>query len=197
MYYVVVQIMQRSPSVLSLYGIANNLGIVVSLPLWAWLGRRLSKRVVFGLAILAGVPLSLSWLLTTPGEPLWVFCVRALLLGIAAGGSLVMGQSLLPDTMEYDFTRTGLRREGIFAAIYSFVEKASFAAGPLLVGSLLGLFGYVSAKAGAHPVLQPKEALTGIYIGVAVVPAAASLMAVAALFFYNLAEAGQRASAVT
>ena len=196
MYYVVVQIMQRTPSVLSLYGIANNLGIIVALPLWAWLGRRFSKQLVFAVAILAGVPLSLSWLLTSPAEPIWVFCVRALLTGIAAGGSLVMGQSLLPDTMEYDFRRTGLRREGVFAAIYSFVEKASFATGPLIIGALLGLFGYVSSKAGGHPVLQPKEALTGIYIGVAVVPAVAALIAAISLKFYNLTEADLRAQAV-
>jgi GPH family glycoside/pentoside/hexuronide:cation symporter len=189
MYYVVVQIMHRTPGVLSLYGIANNLGIVAALPLWAWLGKRFSKQMVFAIAILAGVPLSLSWLLTSPAEPIWVFCVRALLTGVAAGGSLVMGQSLLPDTMEYDFRRTGLRREGVFAAIYSFVEKASFAAGPLIVGALLGVFGYVSSKAGAPPVLQSKGALTGIYIGVAVVPAVAAMIAALSLRFYNLNEA--------
>ena len=192
MYYVVVQIMQRTPGVLSLYGIANNLGIVAALPFWAWLGRRFSKQMVFAIAILAGVPLSLSWLLASPAEPIWFFCARALLTGVAAGGSLVMGQSLLPDTMEYDFRRTGLRREGVFAAIYSFVEKASFAAGPLIVGALLSLFGYVSSKAGAPPVLQSKEALTGIYIGVAAVPAVAALVAAASLHFYNIDDADMR-----
>ena len=192
MYYVVVQIMRRPPSVLSLYGIATNLGIIASLPLWAWAGRRMSKQLVFAIAILANVPLSLSWLLASPAEPVWLFCLRALLLGIGAGGALVMGQSLLPDTMEYDFKRTGLRREGIFAAVYSFVEKASFAAGPLIIGALLSLFGYVASKAGHPPVIQSREALTGIYIGIAVVPAVASVVGAAALRLYHLTETDLR-----
>jgi GPH family glycoside/pentoside/hexuronide:cation symporter len=192
MYYVVVQIMHRPASVLSLYGIATNVGILASLPFWAWLGRRMSKQLVFAIAILANVPMSLSWLLTTPAEPIWLFCLRALLLGIGAGGALVMGQSLLPDTMEFDFKRTGQRREGIFAAIYSFVEKASFAAGPLIVGALLGLFGYVASKAGHPPVIQSPEALKGIYIGVAVVPAVTSVFGAAALWFYDLTESQLR-----
>jgi GPH family glycoside/pentoside/hexuronide:cation symporter len=192
MYYVVVQIMRRPPSVLSLYGIATNLGIIASLPFWAWLGRRMSTQLIFAAAILANVPLSLSWLLASPTEPVWLFCLRALLLGIGAGGALVMGQSLLPDTIEYDFRRTGLRREGIFAAVYSFVEKASFAAGPLIIGALLGLFGYVASKAGSPPVVQSQHALTGIYIGIAVVPAVASVIGAAALWFYHLSEADLR-----
>jgi GPH family glycoside/pentoside/hexuronide:cation symporter len=192
MYYVVVQIMRKPPSVLSLYGIATNIGILASLPFWAWLGRRWSKQLVFAVAILANVPLSLSWLLTSPAEPVWLFCLRALLLGFGAGGALVMGQSLLPDTMEYDFKRTGLRREGIFAAVYSFVEKASFAAGPLIIGALLSLFGYVASKTGSAPVVQSQSALTGIFIGIAVVPAVASLIGAAALRFYHLSEAELR-----
>ena len=43
-----------------------------------------------------------------------------------------MGQSLLPDTMEYDYRRSGLRREGAFAGAYSLVEKAGFAIGAVL-----------------------------------------------------------------
>jgi GPH family glycoside/pentoside/hexuronide:cation symporter len=29
-----------------------------------------------------------------------------------------MGQSLLPDTMEYDYRRSGLRREGAYSGAY-------------------------------------------------------------------------------
>jgi GPH family glycoside/pentoside/hexuronide:cation symporter len=192
LYYVVTQIMQRGPSALSLYGIVQNAGILVSLRFWVWLGRRHSKQALFAAAVLGGVPLSLSWLLASPAEPLWVFGVRAGLLGFFAGGSLVMGQSMLPDTIDFDHQRSGMRREGVFSAIYSFVEKASFAAGPLIVGSLLGAFGYVASRTGAAPVTQTPEALRAVYIGVAIVPAVAALIAAASLRFYTLTEQSLR-----
>ena len=41
------------------------------------------------------------------------------------GAVLLLGQSLLPDTMEWDYRRTGMRREGMLSAVYTMVEKLS------------------------------------------------------------------------
>ena len=97
-----------------------------------------------------------------------------------------MGQSMLPDTMEYDFLRTGLRREGIFAALYTTVEKFSGAIGVALVGALLGTYGYIQSRGGT--VAQPESALWAIRIAMAWVPAAITLAGMAALLFYDLDE---------
>ena len=148
----------------------------------------MSKQAVFVCSILLSVPVFLSFLMAQPGEPLWLLLARALVLGLSAGGALLMGQSLLPDTIDFDYRRSGLRREGVFSAIYSFVEKASFAAGPLVVGILLSAFGYVPGRPGAAPVVQTHQAMLGITMGVAVIPAIASMLAVLVLRFYRLTQ---------
>jgi len=37
---------------------------------------------------------------------------------------------MLPDTIDYYFKRTGLRREGIYSGLYSVVEKFASAVAP-------------------------------------------------------------------
>jgi len=194
MLYFMVQVLHRGPASLSLYGLATNLGLLVSLPAWTRLGRRFSKNALFSMAIGLGIPLSLSWMLAGPSEPSWVFILRSAVAGMGAGGALLMGQALLPDTIEYDYLRTGLRREGIFSAIYSFMEKASFAFGPLIVGSVLALTGYVASKAGQPNAIQPSSALRGIYLAISVLPAVSSCLCIVLLRFYTLTEARLKAA---
>jgi GPH family glycoside/pentoside/hexuronide:cation symporter len=128
--------------------------------------------------------LLLSWLLATPSEPTIWLLLRSFVIGGTSGGALLMGQSLLPDTMEYDYRRTGMRREGAFSGAYSMVEKAGFAVGPLIIGLLLSNAGY-GVKSGA-----PAEGATAfaVYMGVAVIPAVASALAMLVFRGYGLTE---------
>ena len=75
----------------------------------------------------------------------------------------MMQQSLIPDTMTVDVRRTGLRREGIFAGAYSFVEKGAGAVGPLIVGLLFQFMGFDPKAAGAAT--DP----TAVYVAIGVV----------------------------
>ena len=68
--------------------------------------------------------------------------LRGCFLGFGAGGLLLVGQSMLPDTMQYDKETTGQSREGILAGVYTTVEKLSFAIGPSILGIMLGMVGY-------------------------------------------------------
>ena len=53
-----------------------------------------------------------------------------------------MAMSMLTDTIEYDARRTGIRREGVYTAVYSFVEKFTFAMGPLIIGFAMQFAGF-------------------------------------------------------
>jgi GPH family glycoside/pentoside/hexuronide:cation symporter len=188
MFYFIVQVMHRGPGALSLYGLATNLGILVSLPFWLRLGRVVDKRSLFLLTVGAGIPLSLSWMLANTAEPDWIFLGRAALVGVTSGGALLMGQALLPDAIEYDYALTGQRREATFSAVYSFMEKASFAFGPLIVGAILAYFGYVASKVGHAQAVQSPSALFGVHVAISVLPAVASSICIFLLLFYNLSE---------
>ena len=120
------------------------------------------------------------------GEPLALVYLRGVIIGISGSGIILMGQSMLPDTMEYDFKRTGLRREGLFAALYTTVEKLSGAVGVALVGALLGAYGYIQSRGAA--VVQPDSALWAIRVTMAYVPTAITLAGIVALLAYRLDE---------
>ena len=84
--------------------------------------------------------------------------------------------------IEYDYRRTGLRREGLYAGLYSFVEKLAFATAPLTLGILLSSMGFVPGL--PRTALQPESALLAITLAMAVIPAITnSLKVVLALQF--------------
>jgi GPH family glycoside/pentoside/hexuronide:cation symporter len=193
LFYFVIYVLKRDLTTVAQIGLAQTLGMLISLPFWMWLGRRWEKQSVFMLAAGLDALCLAAYGFAGPAEPVWVLFLRAGGVGFFAGGALLMGQAMLPDTMEYDYRRTGLRREGTFSGLYSVVEKAGFAIGPLVLGVILSLFGYVAVKAGTAPVEQTPATIRSLYLGAAVVPALATALCVPLLRAYSLTEARLKA----
>jgi GPH family glycoside/pentoside/hexuronide:cation symporter len=187
MFYFATNVLHRGLAAVSNFGIAQTFGMLASLPIWVRLGKRHSKQRLFMVACAINSVFLATWLLATPAEPMWVLLLRSSLIGASAGGALLMGQSLLPDTMEYDYRRSGLRREGAFAGAYSFVEKAGFAFGPLVVGWLLTAAGYHGAGVATSAAASADQTFA-VYLGVAVIPAVATLLSVFVLSGLKLNE---------
>ncbi len=188
-------VLKLPSSALGSYFLFSSLALIVSQPAWLWLLRRIGdKKTVYMIALALSVPAFLSWLLAAPGDPAILLYLRASISGFAGGGALLMGQSLLPDTMEYDYRRTGLRREGIFAGFYTTVEKLSGAVGVAFVGAVLSAAGYVAARGGEAA--QPKSAIHAIYLIMGILPAAISVLGIIGLLFYDLSEARLKATQV-
>ena len=173
------------------FGVLQMVGTLVSLPLWAWLGRRFGKRETYMAAGYVYAAIVLSWLLTTLGEPGWVTDLRLLLIGIGSAGLLVMGFSLLPDIMAHHTRTTGVALEGTMAAVYNIVEKGTAAVGPLIGGLLLEASGFVSAAGGALPAAQPGSAITAIFLLAAIIPALFNVAGSLLLRRFRLADPGQ------
>jgi GPH family glycoside/pentoside/hexuronide:cation symporter len=159
-------------SMLALWGGVSNGVSIVSMLFWPMIGRRFGKVPVYALSVICFSLIGFSWLLAGPGTGIAAVIARGFASGIFVGGLLLMGQSLLPDAISTDFRRTGLRREGIFAGAYSFVEKASSAIGPMIVGLLFQLLGF---KTHGGPVGNDTRA---VYLCAAVIPSLAYLLSV-------------------
>jgi GPH family glycoside/pentoside/hexuronide:cation symporter len=108
-------------------------------------------------------------------------------MGISAGGILLMGASMLADTMAYDHLRTGLRREGLFSSLYAMTEKIAYAVGTGLMGIYLSAAGYISTT-GGRLAEQPASVTMALYFGVGVLPVLLMAGSTAFLFFYVLDE---------
>ena len=189
MFYFATHVLHRELSTVAQFGLFQTIGMLLSLPLWIRLARRFAKHHLFMACCAANAIILLSWTLATPTEPTVLLLVRSFVIGCTAGGALLMGQALLPDTMEYDYLRSGLRREGAYSGVYSMVEKAGFAVGPLFIGILLSATGYAGAV-GANGGAAAAGGATSlaVYMGIAVIPAAASALALLTLLGYGLTE---------
>jgi glycoside/pentoside/hexuronide:cation symporter, GPH family len=185
MAFFTVHILHDSDLTLGLMSALSTVGIIVAVPLWVRFSHRHGKRATFATAVILYGAIMLTWLLSKQGEPPIFQYVRSLINGIGASGMLLMGASMLPDTIAYDRYRTGLRREGIFAGIYTTIEKLAFALGLGLTGVFLGAMGYVEGHS-LQSFQQPPGAITAIYLCLGVFPAVLSFMSCLFLWQYDL-----------
>jgi len=168
------------------YWFAFYTAMFVSQPVWLRYGKRYGKRTVFIIALLLSAVVTLTWLLASPAEPYALTILRGIFLGFLGGATLLMGQAMLPDTMEYDIRRTGMRREGVYAGVYTTIEKFAFALGPAATGAILAGMGYIASSEGF--VEQPESAILAVYICAAVLPVVTSILGILCLTQYDLTE---------
>jgi len=154
------------------------LGITFTIPLWAWLTRRTSKRITF----LAGTALSFAacvglWF-TPETQAGWMPFIA--LLGAGNGGVILPSWAMMPDTVEYGEFKTGTRGEGAAFGFVSFVQKASLGLAAGALGEALSLIGYQAN------VPQTPDTLTSMKAMMLGVPALFYLGAATFIFFYPL-----------
>lgn len=181
------RVLGLSDSMLGLYFLVFYVAMIASQPIWLRGGRRYGKRTLsIWVTAIYGL-MYLSWYFVHPGEPLAILFFRALVFGGTGGGVLLLGQSMLPDTMEWDFRRTGLRREGVLAGLYTVIEKLAYALGAAATGIVLGRSGYIQAT-GATAVTQPPSAIAAVYMLASWAPMGLLFCACILLCFYDLSE---------
>jgi len=188
--FFVRQVMQQTEAIMLWYGLAYMVGTLTAIAPWVLVSRRLSKAKTLALSAGLAAVVNLTWLLSGPEEPVALYMLRGFVLAMTNGGMLLMGQSLLPDVMEYDYRKTGLRREGLYAGLYSFVEKLAFASAPLTLGVLLSSMGFIPGL--PRTAAQPESALLAITLAMAVIPAVTNTLKVVLALRFRLPEADLR-----
>lgn len=168
-----------------------TIGTVVAQPFWLAMAKRYGKRPTYIAGGLFTAVTWFSWLPFGAGTPEAVIIAIGLIAGLGNGGIVMISQSMLPDTIEYQFRNSGQRIEGSFAGLYIMVEKLGQAIGASLTGLILGLFGYIEARAGVH-VVQPKSAILGITLCYCVFSTLFLLGSVVVMRFYPLDERTMR-----
>lgn len=157
--------------------------------LWPKIAARLGRRNALIAAISADVMLYGAWWLLPSEGAATGLMVLGFLQGISAGGVIFNIQCMLPDTMDYDAQKFGLRREGLFAGIFVMTEKFTSAMATAIFGTFIGAMGYVAAADVG--VAQPASALLAIRLSVSVLPAALMLLSIFVLLGYRLGATGE------
>ncbi len=177
-------VLQKGESALALFGLIANLVGIATVPLWSRVLRKIERRPLFIALLLANAVGYLSWMLATPQEPTAVLVARAILLGAAGSGSVLVALAMLTDTIEYDRLRTGQRREGLFVGGFELVQTTSFVVGPLVVGFAFSAAGLKPGNVA--PGEQPESALDMMRYAVAVIPSLCCLAGILLLLLYRL-----------
>jgi len=132
-----------------------------------------------------------SWTLASSGEPMSLIAVRWALLVIAGTGNIVMAMAMLTDIINYEGNKSGVRREGVFVAFYSFTEKVTFSLGPLVVGFALQFAGYQEDL--SDEMKRTDEIRHAILLGVSYIPAVMGMLSILILSGYKLKESDIKA----
>jgi len=184
--FFLVQTLGLSFDILVVYGGVLTLTTIVAAPLLVAFSKRFGKREAYYVAAGFYIVGVLSWAFAVEGEPIWAIGLRGVLIGVAATGNVVLAMSMLTDIIEYDSRRTGVRREGAYTALYSFVEKFTAALGPLVVGFALQLADFDTSLPPDVP--QGGNVDTALVITVAILPAIMGAIAIWLLTGYKLTE---------
>jgi GPH family glycoside/pentoside/hexuronide:cation symporter len=153
---------------------------IASIPFWVWLAKRLSKKTTYiigmSLTLLAVVVFGFTADKMGQTAALGIMVVA----GFGFSSHYVLPWSMAPDTIEYGYARSGVRREGVYYSIWTFVIALGGALAGFLVGQSLALFGYVPNA------VQSATSVLGIRLLIGPLPAVLILGSNLALFFYPL-----------
>jgi len=161
--------------------IALAVGIVGGVSLWInrrepW-GVKLSTRL-FSLAFAIG-----CFIIVLFGRNSGAAAFAFFLFGIGFAGGMYLIPLMNGDVVDMDEHRTGLRREGMYAGVNSFITKPAISLAQWVMLTLMTAFGYDQALGKG---LQSTSAETGILLGWALLPGILLSLSFLVLHWYPL-----------
>jgi len=155
-------------------------------------GKKGSLYFVYGLMVFGGI---MKWFIFTPGHPIInvslgfasfkldpVILIDPLLCGPMWVAVKIMLASMMADICDEDELKSGVRREGMYGAVFSWIEKMVVSLAYFATGAAL-MFANFNPELGAN---QAEGTFTRMRLFLAGGPAITALFAIVALYFYPL-----------
>lgn len=142
---------------------------VVATPLWISISNKIGKKKTYiGAAIYFLIPLCACMFIPEGNIPIIVITI--IMIGIGISASQVLVFSILPDVVEVDELKNGIRREGIIYGSSTLLYKIGSALSIALISSAMGWFGYIESAENAV-MQQTSNAIFGIRFLMSFMPA--------------------------
>lgn len=156
----------------------------IVIPIVAWMSKKIGKKNAFmvsqGIALIGYTSL---WFLFVPGKP-WMFIFSLPFHSFGIGSLFVLMMSMTADVIDLDELNYGVRREGVFGAIYWYMVKFGFAIAGGLSGLILTVVGFDGNAAA-----QPEGAVTGLRLFFSGLPMLGTIAAMYLMHDYDVDEA--------
>jgi glycoside/pentoside/hexuronide:cation symporter, GPH family len=153
---------------------------ILTIPFWVWLAKKLSKRTTYVIGMSLTLLAVMLFAFTADRLGMTLALGYMLLAGFGFSSHFVLPWSMAPDTIEFGYARTGVRREGVYYSVWTFVIALGGAFAGFLVGQCLDLFGYIPDA------VQSARSVLGIRLLIGPLPAVLILLGNLALAFYRL-----------
>jgi GPH family glycoside/pentoside/hexuronide:cation symporter len=153
---------------------------IATIPFWVWFARKVSKKAAYAIGMTITLLAVVLFAFTADHLGQGIALVYMALAGFGFSSHYVLPWSMAPDTIEYGYARSGVRREGVYYSAWTFMIALGGAFAGFLVGQTLGAFGYVPDA------VQSAESILGIRILIGPLPAVLILLGNLALLFYPL-----------
>lgn len=184
--FFLLNVLQRDLTVMATVAIIATVVQLIAAPLLVKLSKRIGKSQTYIFAAICYVSVVASWYFASPTEPVWAYYLRMAIIAIGGCGNIIMAMSMLTDIISFDAKNSGIRREGVYTAFYSFTEKFTFAFGPLIVGIALSAAGF--NKDLPPEAMQTEAIRQALLIGMCYIPTVLGLIAIVLLAGYKLKE---------
>ena len=153
------------------------------IPIITFLSQRLGKKNTFLLSQSVSLLGYISfWWCFNPDNP-YLMLLPLPLFAFGIGSLFTMMMSMTADVCDLNELNTGIRREGVFGAIYWWMVKFGFAIAGLFSGLILTLVGF-----DQNITEQLPETLEGLKLAYIIVPMSGTLIAIAIMAKYDLSE---------
>ncbi len=153
-----IYVVHQPLAAIGLVVLASTAGQVLAQPFWLAASRRVSPQVLYAVGVAGWCLNLLLWLAMKDRSSLWLIPL-GLQAGASAGGFLMVTLGMFSTAMAEEAARTGHNREGVYSGFWLAIEKLGFAFGALIVGVVLGLFGFVESAGGAGAPQSPRAIL--------------------------------------
>jgi GPH family glycoside/pentoside/hexuronide:cation symporter len=175
--YVVPSGKQYFGPVMTTGALAFIAGVMVTSPL----SKRFGKRNFYMVAMALTAVLTIGFYYVPPANLPLVWAAHAL-ISFCAAPTAPLVWAMYADTADYSEWKWGRRATGLIFSAASLAQKFGWAIGGAGTGWLLAYFDYVPNMA------QGPRAINGIIMMMSVIPAAGAIIAIVALWFYQLDE---------
>lgn len=171
----------------------GSLGALVTtfvvIPIVAKMSKIMGKKRAFIVSqAISIVGYAAFWFLLIPGKPyMFIFALPFFSFGIGSLFTLMM--SMTADVIDLDELNYGIRREGVFGAIYWWMVKFGFAIAGGLSGVILSLVGFsADALPGPVPIGEVWPGITGLRAFFSGLPMLGTLIAILVMWSYDIDE---------
>lgn len=149
---------------------ALQVSAFVFLLFWSKMSQKWGKQKVYYVGMSFWIAVEIALFFVQPGQ-FNLLLGLAILAGVGVSIGYLIPWSMLPDVVELDELETGQRREGIYYGFFVFLQKLGISLGLALSNFTLEAAGYINAEDLTNLPQQPTAVLTALRIFVSFVPA--------------------------